>query len=801
MYALVSCKGTKIPNRQEHVDKVFKWIKEDIAMMEIGDNQSRGLGVELETSYIEKEFMIKLKGQFVAPEMLLDEKKLVAYVGHSDMKENEKNYYNLDTNQFMDKNNGYVIGFSDSNEITSTKYLKFILDMICKSLEENKKLIIYADVYIEDENLRYRSVLNKLINKLLDEVNGVLINKLYGNMALYYRASSNGFEFYIEDTIYTEDEIDVALSKIRNISDGKYDRSMLKRLYREVKATRVNGLYHDIFYEQIPDEEHIYVPILQTSIVPREVYEGLGFQYIRIDRNYALLWGTKKLFDSKKEDLANNVIPQYALQIQTHPPVIKADVPGNYELDLRVKQEYNGEEVYIGIIGVAGVDYKENNLIDSNGKSRIAYVWEQKEGDKGRVYLQEEIQNAVKNNVDLDIGIGGNSYLTNTLLAIAGGNMEFKQKEYKGVASQASFIIAKINKAPDTLQRIYGGLPNEEATLLEDILIAVNQLVDFANEQKKPLVLCIPYGGNLNSHDGKSVLETRIETFANQPGITILTSTGEEADKGHHSRITIEDNQEYTVELRIQEALQKVVGTMWIDDIHELSVVLENPMKQQYNLEEKGKYVENTTEVLTTGIAISFDNGLREILFSLENPMVGVWKIIIKEKVPRNKESYADVIDIWIAQQALNSYSGLSPDSVFVTIPSIGNVPNIISIGNYDNETLTIYKSSGRGYTRQDLVKPTFVAQGKNVLAIIALGKMGLLTGSLVSMANVAGVVAALYSKMLVEQESPWPNSLVISSILISQLTRVDTIQYPNPSQGNGILDRAALQRLIKSKK
>lgn len=794
MYALVKYNTSITLDRPLKASQMIALTEGGIGVISMCSKQIEQLKEQCGVSYVEPEFEIQLRGGFTQPISNLDNDTLVGYIGYKTVKDDENTYYDLDTQTFVNRPSRYVIGISKNKVITSTLYLGFICDMICKSLEEHKKLLIYADIYIVENSVRYRSLLNKTINELLEKVNGILVNKLYGDMASYYTPCSKKFEAYIEKTIYTEDTFNQVLKKMKPIEDRNHFRSVLKKIYREAEN---EGLYNNIFYEQISEDETIYVPILPTSIVPRDAYESLGVEYIKIDRGYGILRGEKKIFDREKDFLINNVIPQYDVQILTPVYLTEIEVPSNYQLNPRENQTYNGEGVYIGIVGVSGIDYRNANFIDQEGRSRVSYVWDQIEGGKGQKYLNKEIQQALEKNIDLDIYSKLESYLTSNLLAIAGGKTNFNGEEYKGVASEAEFIVAKINRAPDTLQKIYVGGPTEEAVLLDDVIIGINQLVEFANEQKKPLVLCIPYGSNLNSHDGKSILESRIETFASQTGIAMIVSAGEEADKAHHSRITLEKSQGYTVGIEISDNQQKVVGVIWINDINIVDITLVSPSSRSYNLNKTGRYVENSSEILISGVSVDFDNGLKEIMFSIENLTVGRWQIDIIEKESSKQGTYENVIDIWLSQQSLNKHVTLRPYDVFVTIPGIGNIPNIISVGNYDNETLTIYKSSGRGYTRQNLVKPTLVAQGKDVLSTTQEGKWGLLTGSAAAMANMTGVVAALYSKLVASQMYPLPNTAVISSMLISQLTLLATVQYPNPSQGNGIFDRKAMKNLL----
>lgn len=687
---------------------------------------------------VEEAFVIQLKGRLETKKNEDKEGFLVAYIGKVDSQKNYKNYYDIHKNKFIGERDEKLCIMASTSDgyINSVEYIGCITDLICDAMQQGKKLKIFSNIESVEKAYRKTSLMEKTAKKLIKQVDGKII---YSN--------------------------------------------------------RQGSLYDDIFYEQIPDEEDIYVPVATTSTISPQEYEALGFEYITNIRVYSILRGKKKQFNQAIEQLYDNVLPQYRSQILFPAPLIKEPVNLNNNGGFEPSKEYKGKGVYIGVLGIDGIDYMGSMLRDQDGKTRLAYVWEQIAGGEGKDYTQDEIQTAINKNEKLSIYPSKGEYLSTTILGMAAGLITSPIR-YEGLGIDSELVVAKIKKAPDTIQKIYVGDSTPEAVLLEDLLIGMTQLIEFANENRKPLVICLPYGSNISSHDGRKILESRIGNFAVQAGISIITMTGEEADKGHHGSVQINSASESRLDILVQRGGQKIVGTIWINPVYKLEVDLYSPLGDKiYDLTQRTIYGYEGERVISNGEWIRYDNGLRQIFFSMENLEKGKWQLVFRGK--EEGQIYDDQVDVWITQEAINKYITLSPANVFTTITCLGNIENLICVGDYDQATYNVQKASGRGFTLNKIIKPTLIASGKRVAAMVGENEVAAVTGSIASMAKMAGVAAAIYSKFIQSNERWFPNSLVMGSIMVSYLTRIETITYPNPSQGNGIFNQQSLEKIL----
>jgi hypothetical protein len=196
--------------------------------------------------------------------------------------------------------------------------------------------------------------------------------------------------------------------------------------------------------------------------------------------------------------------------------------------------------------------------------------------------------------------------------------------------------------------------------------------------------------------------------------------------------------------------------------------------------------------IYSNGSKISFLNGSARILFRIENPQVGNWRI----EMTSITEGLSQ-IDIWISQQELNAHITLNPSSPFITVGSLGNTQNVMTVGGYDEENMVVLRSSGRGYSWDDRVKPLFVTNASRIISPSKPGIWVSATGTLPAASVMLGVVATLYCKFNEEQVFPFPNTLVMNSIILSWIKQLEGVEYPNPSHGYGQFDLEVLNRML----
>lgn len=794
MYALVKIKKNQLLTTSLQLPLVM--IDQENGVIEITSyNRSEWMDYSV-IDYIEQTFWMQLKDKHIEEWGEVPKKSMLLYIGKGITDEQEWNVYDLDEKKIKwakEEKVRYRTSTKDKG-LTSIQYLECIIDMIYESKIRNRKLIIFTDLEIKDFKYRYRSLLDKVVNYLLESVNAVIIHKTNKVIKDYYVTTNERFEPYINQAIYTDDTLEEALKKINILMQKQIDKIMIKKEYRLLKRVQ-KSLYTDIFYKQIKNQEEIYVTLLPTSNLDKVTCEKIGLEYIKLLVGTVILRGKKSVFDRYANLLNNEVVPQYRSQILTYPEVRIAKDP--YEQQVLPFKDYKhkGEGVLLGVIGVEGINYEESVYFTETGEMKITYIWEQEQGKSGIEYNKNQL--AVRGQTKSSWPIYTDERLTeeNILFKVASGITQIGETIYKGIATKAQFVIGKIKSAPYSIQEIYGGKPNEKAVLLEDVIIAVDKLITFAKEQNLPLVLAIPFSASMSSHDGLSTLEEKLGEYAYQTGVSIVTSTGEEADKKHHQRIELTSDEKIKVTICVQQADQKVLGGIWNNPFGERSLSLYDPNTQkEYSLDREKEYVEGETKILTTGSRINAYNGLREIVFRLDNLREGTWEIWIQNNM--NKE-HKSIMDIWLAQYEINPYVLFESSDALTTITSLGNIQGVICVGDYDSNTLTTYKTSGRGYTRRNLIKPTLVVQGKTIFELDERAEQKFLTGSIVTLANTVGAIGAIYSKLLDQKVEKLPSTVGMASLLISKVNRLDTVDYPNPTQGNGIFDRNSLDEIL----
>lgn len=755
--------------------------------------------------YIEPDFKIRLCKQDEKEELLINHKEMiVAFVGKLDDGKKAHIYYDIRNQTFekgdykKDTLNCWKINcFAKEDEITATEYIRCIQFLKEAACRWNKPIIIYANIEVCDEKYSCRSLMNKIISSFLAQTNGALITKTKEeNICKYYDSSDKRFEFYINHVIYLNDSYNEAVKKAMPYLYISENPSRFKAIYKKCRQN-IKLYENNTFYDAINEEQEIYVPLVSSGARSPAAYRELGFEYIPILGNYGMLYAKKSQFDRMREAIRLEVAYPYYVPIMSYPPCYKTSETVNFPYQVASQTpRYKGKEVYIGMISTDYVDYTCQALRTKDGRSRVAYIWEQTRGNEGNRYHNEQINEVLSSpQPQEEIKLPEEDSISTMLLSIAGGERE--EPSYKGIATEAEFLVAKVNTAPEALQRIYGGVPDKAAATLADIVIGVMKLVNFATEKQKPLVLCIPFNSNIDPHDGSLIFYEMLGYIARRERITMIVPTGEEADKAHHYSIESGNSPEASVDIRVQEKDQNVVGIIY-QKFSSITRAYLYPPSNVSNEPIDLKKIEvirlKGAVIYTNGYRTSFLNGAPRLFFRLDNPQVGNWRVALSLSTGTSSQ-----IDMWISQQELNKYVTLNPSTSRITIGSMGNANSVMTVGGYDEESMVILRGSGRGYSWDNRVKPYFVTHASNIAAPCRIGEWVNTTGSLVAASIMMGTAATIYSKCIAERLFPIPNTLVINSIILSSIRQFEGIEYPNPSYGYGVFDLNALNELLSS--
>ena len=302
------------------------------------------------------------------------------------------------------------------------------------------------------------------------------------------------------DVELTEAEFNTLLLKRTRFKDHlKCNNTRIHKMRRQT-----NTLYEDLFYELIPEEEMIYVPINLLESKNETGYMSLNLALEKVGEDYAIIYDRKGVLDQFTSTLRPYIMPNFSMPVLMPVPIIKSTMHQPLmPIDVG-RTPYTGEGVLVGFITTTGIDYTDKLFKTKEGSTRIAAMWEQTKGAEGRLYTAEQINEALQseepNNV---IPVSKNTELINMLVRLVGTT----QFPAYGLAVDAQFVTCQVKPASREIQKIYAGNYNEKAILYPDALLSIGKMVEFARSVQKPIVIVMPYQGNIGAHDGTEVYD------------------------------------------------------------------------------------------------------------------------------------------------------------------------------------------------------------------------------------------------------------------------------------------------------
>lgn len=457
--------------------------------------------------------------------------------------------------------------------------------------------------------------------------------------------------------------------------------------------------------------------------------------------------------------------------------------------------DLKGAGTLIGIIDT-GIDYTNPAFLDSKGETRIVGIWDQTIGVNspygyGTIYDREVINEALKSEDPFEVLPHKDEWGSGTMLAgIAAGFSEENETIYKGVAPEADIVVVKLIPATPTMQGIYHSQYTPLGFSALDIARAFEYLVTLANQYQKPISICMAMGTNSGPHDGRSVLDTIIMNYAKNPGVCVVLPAGEEANKRHHASGDLNTQIEQEIKLIIPENEGGFIIEVWASFGDRIEVSLTTPKleaEESYTilLNRSQTYkITNGSFVWCQGSEIDYDTGCQMIRFRLIKPFPGDWVITVKGIVV-----IEGIYNIWIPKTGMIlPETVLSPANPFTTIYNTSSSTGLITVSCYDKKSSSPTPSSGRGFARDNRVKPDFMVPGVNIPGPLPENGWGLITGTAAATAVTIGFSSLIFENQLALGEKVG-NTMAMKAILISQVVREPTLSYPDPSRGYGLLD------------
>lgn len=743
------------------------WILEDLGAGYVLLDIKEELAKKQE-AYLEPDFEMQLGEEQVEALALFKEVPLLfVTLGARQNSSKVSTYYEMKRGRWqhkealLQKEPIWISCYSEAPFFAS-ELIKTVRALIEQAKSLQRVAIIYLDSKPKERYFACRSLTYKCINELLArEEHRVLQLMRNEDIGACYLPSEKSFEPYENHFIYDN-------------SFNKLITKVMKKMIKKNTLVTKESLYQDLFYEQIPMSEKLYLP-LQNKWVPK-VREQMELNTILLDQNFYIIYDTKANIEKQRNTLKDYVMPQWTLPLVAQIPLQKGNHREvNEHTAVTNVFKYKGEGVYVGLVSVAGVDWEEPLLRTPEGKTRISCIWEQEQADQGTYYTADTINTAL----ETEKVLSDHRSEATLLLALAGG----KQDYYEAPASKAEFLVAKIKPATRKIQQLYGGEPHPLVALVPDLLIGAYKLIELAKLNQKPLVLYLPYHYLLEGIEGANCYDRIFNKFSSQSGLTIIMPVGEEADKKH--RYLIEEGRSEKLMIQTKEEKQNIVGMICSKQAKAFQARLQllDDEAQNIYIEEQGIYQTTAGKVESSGLKWDYHSGQVVIRFRIEQHIQSTWQLHLNAL-----DDKALNLSVSLGEQPVNPGATLSLWTALNTINPAPAKWGTMGVGSFDTKALVVRGGSGRAeHGHQGGL--SYVAEGGAGIRLNVQNEILFLEGTAVATSLVTGVVATLYSKWDKEKGKVYPNTKMMQKWVESQLTHLSNQTYPHLSQGSGILD------------
>ena len=441
-----------------------------------------------------------------------------------------------------------------------------------------------------------------------------------------------------------------------------------------------------------------------------------------------------------------------------------------------------GAGVLVAVID-SGIDYFHQDFRKEDGTTRILELWDQEKG----IYSQEQINEALRAGTRQEglqivpsVDLSGHG---TAVAGIAAGNGRESGGLYRGVAWESPLLVVRLGAASP------GNFPRTT-----QLMEAVDYVVRTAGELSMPVAVNLSFGNTYGSHDGTSLLETFLDTAANNGRMVICVGTGNEGTAGGHVSGRLEEGREKRVELSVAEYETEFSIQLWKSYTDEFDIVLVTPSGQESGPVSRRLGLQTfrygrTRVLLYYGEPKPYSPA-QEIyfLFQPEEDYVdsGIWTIrLIPGRLVTGE------YQLWLpSQSALNPatrFLASTPDGT-LTIPSTAR--GVISVGAYNDSYQSYAAFSGRGLLDQrGGNKPDLAAPGVDIVTARAGGGYEAVTGTSFAAPFVTGSGALMMEWGILQGNDPYLYGEKVKAYLrrgARQLPGFDA--FPHPQVGYGAL-------------
>ncbi len=435
----------------------------------------------------------------------------------------------------------------------------------------------------------------------------------------------------------------------------------------------------------------------------------------------------------------------------------------------------DGTGVVVGIVDY-GLDYTLDDFRDANGKTRIAYLWDQRLTPQGGERPPAEFDNGVEyDRAAIDAALAGaDPFLAvrhrperashgTHVAGIAVGNgrsrdAAFPAGKYVGGAPGATIVFVQPGSTAD------GERPNFTDSV--NVAKAVSYIFQKADQLRMPCVINMSLGTNGGSHDGESVVERAIDNLLTRKGRAFVKAAGNQHASRAHAAGRLRTGEERRIAWEVaQYDFTQNELEIWYSSRDRFKARLVNPAGRATAWIEPGQKLDEPDDGSGNSITIESER------FSVLNGDALVYIEISRDGAPIDSgawvvelhaiESHDGNFDAWIERddRGLSQFVAGDFDPVR-TISLPGTVRNGVAVANYDHNAAPprVSDSSGRGRTRDGRAKPEIAAPGTQIVSSCALGGRPDGAGGTVPMRvaksgtsmaapQVAGAIALIFQK------------------------------------------------------